>query len=198
MSANTVIQKIEEKANAQAAELLQSGEARAKQVKQDILDSAQARAATISEQAQKDSEQVLRASAQQAALDGKIALLNHKHALLNAAKAAAKETLLALSQDEKQSLYKKLLTAHACGSKAVIKFNAEERAACSKEVLQSFSEAAKAELELAETPAGIDGGFLLCTEVFDIDCSFDALLDDLFAQHEKDIADRLFADEVAT
>lgn len=196
MSANTVIQKIEEKATTQAAEILKSGEERANQAKQDILNSAQVRAKALLEQAQKDSEQLLRAGAQQAALDGKIALLNHKHDLLNASKEAAKTALLALSQDEKWNLYKKLLAENTSGGRAVLQFNVEESAACTEQVLQTLAKAAKAELELAKTPAQIDGGFLLCTEVFDIDCSFDALLDDLFALHEKEISDCLFANEV--
>ena len=48
-------------------------------------------------------------------------------------------------------------------------------------------------LRLAEEYADIDGGLLLCGGEYDLNLSLDALLDELFDTHEKEIADKLFA-----
>ena len=57
----------------------------------------------------------------------------------------------------------------------------------------SDAQGAPLTLTLDENAAPIDGGFLLCGETYDMDLSLDALLSDIFEQHEKQIADCLFA-----
>ena len=196
MSANTVIQKIEEKANAQAKEILENGKQRAEQQKQEILDAAKARADAIRKQAEKDSEQLLRAGRQQASLDNKIAWLNHKHALLKEARKGAETALRALPQSELLSLYKPLLTEYVTKEGATIRCNAAGLASGAEALLASVFAGTDAVWTLSQTPADISGGFLVSTPQYDVDLSFDALLSELFEEHEKEIADVLFADEV--
>lgn len=196
MSANTVIQKIQEKATAQAEEILQNGKQRAEQIKKEILEQADARADSIRKRAEKDGEQLLRASAQQAALDMKIALLNHKHQLLMEACKDAKTALCALPQNELLSLYKPLLTEYVTKAGATLQCNAALLASGAEQMLASMFAGTDAVWTLSQTPADISGGFLVATEDYDVDLSFDALLSELFEAHEKEIADVLFADEV--
>ena len=90
MSASTVIQKIEEKAAAQCAEIARDGEQKAAEIREKIAADTDKRIADLQAQTAVRAELILRAAAQQAASDNKIAVLNHKAALLKDAREAAK------------------------------------------------------------------------------------------------------------
>ena len=72
MSANTVIQKIQEKAQAQCDEILENGKQKADAAREAILKDGKAKADGILEKAREDAAMLLRAGAQQASLDSKI------------------------------------------------------------------------------------------------------------------------------
>ena len=209
MSANTVIQKIQEKAQAQCDEILENGKQKADAAREAILKDGKAKADGILEKAREDAAMLLRAGAQQASLDSKIDCLNHKHELLQKAKSEAKEALLSYGAAQFCALSLKLAKENIRGEKMRLQVpNADKytSAAFYKEATgkdgtllaameQAAVEAQGAPLTLTldENDAPIDGGFLLCGETYDMDLSFDALLSDIFEQHEKQIADCLFA-----
>lgn len=209
MSANTVIQKIQEKAQAQCDEILENGKQKADAAREAILKDGKAKADGILEKAREDAAMLLRAGAQQASLDSKIVCLNHKHELLQKAKSEAKAALLSYGAAEFCALTIKLSKENIRGEKMrlqVPKADKYTSAAFYKEATgkdgtllsameQAASDAQGAPLTLTldENDAPIDGGFLLCGETYDMDLSLDALLSDIFEQHEKQIADCLFA-----
>lgn len=211
MSANTVIQKIQEKAQAQCDEIIENGKQKADAAREAILNDGKAKADGILEKAREDAAMLLRAGAQQASLDSKIDCLNHKHDLLQKAKAEAKAKLLSSDAAQFCALCLKLAKENIRGEKMRLQVPETDKdkytsAAFYKEatgkdgtLLAAMEQAAAAAqgapltLTLDENAAPIDGGFLLCGETYDMDLSLDALLADVFEQHEKQIADCLFA-----
>lgn len=209
MSANTVIQKIQEKAQAQCDEILENGKQKADAAREAILKDGKAKADGILEKAREDAAMLLRAGAQQASLDSKIDCLNHKHELLQKAKSEAKAALLSYGAAEFCALALKLAKENIRGEKMRLQVPKADKYTSSSfykeatgkdgtllaamEQAASDAQGAPLTLTLDENAAPIDGGFLLCGETYDMDLSLDALLSDIFEQHEKQIADRLFA-----
>lgn len=209
MSANTVIQKIQEKAQAQCDEILENGKQKADAAREAILKDGKAKADGILEKAREDAAMLLRAGAQQASLDSKIDCLNYKHELLQKAKSEAKAALLSYGAAEFCALAIKLSKENIRGEKMRLQVPKADKYTSSsfyKEatgkdgtLLAAMEQAAidaqgaPLTLTLDKNAAPIDGGFLLCGETYDMDLSLDALLSDIFEQHEKQIADCLFA-----
>lgn len=209
MSANTVIQKIQEKAQAQCDEILENGKQKADAAREAILKDGKAKADGILEKAREDAAMLLRAGAQQASLDSKIDCLNHKHELLQKAKSEAKAALLSYGAAEFCALAIKLSKENIRGEKMRLQVPKADKYTSSSfykeatgkdgtllaamEQAASDAQGAPLTLTLGENDAPIDGGFLLCGETYDMDLSLDALLSDIFEQHEKQIADCLFA-----
>lgn len=209
MSANTVIQKIQEKAQAQCDEILENGKQKADAAREAILKDGKAKADGILEKAREGAAMLLRAGAQQASLDSKIDCLNHKHELLQKAKSEAKAALLSYGAAEFCALALKLAKENIRGEKMRLQVPKADKYTSSSfykeatgkdgtllaamEQAASDAQGAPLTLTLDENAAPIDGGFLLCGETYDMDLSLDALLSDIFEQHEKQIADCLFA-----
>lgn len=209
MSANTVIQKIQEKAQAQCDEILENGKQKADAAREAILKDGKAKADGILEKAREDAAMLLRAGAQQASLDSKIDCLNHKHELLQKAKSEAKAALLSYDAAEFCALALKLAQENIRGEKMRLQVPKADKYTSSSfykeatgkdgtllaamEQAASDAQGAPLTLTLDKNAAPIDGGFLLCGETYDMDLSLDALLSDIFEQHEKQIADCLFA-----
>ena len=209
MSANTVIQKIQEKAQAQCDEILENGKQKADAAREAILKDGKAKADGILEKAREDAAMLLRAGAQQASLDSKIDCLNHKHELLQKAKSEAKAALLSYGAAEFCALAIKLSKENIRGEKMRLQVPKADKYTSSSfykeatgkdgtllaamEQAASDAQGAPLTLTLDKNAAPIDGGFLLCGETYDMDLSLDALLSDIFEQHEKQIADCLFA-----
>ncbi len=192
MSANTVIQKIEEKADAQCAEILENGKARANELRQSAMSAAETRAADIREAAKAQSELLLRAAAQQAALDNKIDVLNHKHRLLDEARSAAKSALAALPDTERMALLEKYILESIGDGAATLQFSEQD----AKLFIANKRDLGK-NVKIGSIEPEMDGGVLVCTAQYDVDLSYDSLLDSIFEQHEKEIADCLFSDNEA-
>lgn len=209
MSANTVIQKIQEKAQAQCDEILENGKQKADAAREAILKDGKAKADGILEKAREDAAMLLRAGAQQASLDSKIDCLNYKHELLQKAKSEAKTKLLSYGAAEFCALAIKLSKENIRGEKMRLQVPKADKYTSSSfykeatgkdgtllaamEQAASDAQGAPLTLTLDKNAAPIDGGFLLCGETYDMDLSLDALLSDIFEQHEKQIADCLFA-----
>lgn len=187
MSANTVIQKIEEKAAAQCAQIEQDGKARAEEVQKSIAAETDKRIADLQAQTEIRRELLLRAAAQQAASDNKIAVLNHKHELLQQARAAAKVQIQNLSDSERRALLEKWISANIGDGATELRFSERD----AQLFVASKKDFGK-NVTLGSIEKDIDGGLILSTEEYDIDLSFDAVLDMIFEQHESRFAESLF------
>lgn len=187
MSANTVIQKIEEKAAAQRTQIEQDGKARAEEVQKSIAAETDKRIADLQAQTEIRRELLLRAAAQQAASDNKIAVLNHKHELLQQARAAAKVQMQNLSDSERRALLEKWISANIGDGATELRFSERD----AQLFVASKKDFGK-NVTLGSIEKDIDGGLILSTEEYDIDLSFDAILDMIFEQHESQFAESLF------
>lgn len=123
MSASTVIEKIHEKATAQCAEIQQDGAQKAAEIRAKIKADADRRLADLQAQTDLRAELILRAAAQQAASDNKIAVLNHKAALLKDARKAAKEQMLSCPDNERRALLEKWITENLDGTVTELHFS---------------------------------------------------------------------------
>ena len=189
MSASTVIQKIEEKASAQCAEIARDGEQKAAEIREKIAADTDKRIADLQAQTAVRAELILRAAAQQAASDNKIAVLNHKAALLKDAREAAKAQMLSLPDNERRALLEKWITANCDGNATELHFSERD----AQLFVASKKDFGK-NVTLGSIAKDIDGGLILSTEQYDIDLSFDAVLDMIFEQHEAQFANGLFSE----
>lgn len=187
MSANTVIQKIQEKAAAQCAEIERDGEQKAAAIREKIAADTDKRIADLQAQTAVRAELILRAAAQQAASDNKIAVLNHKDKLLKEARQAAKAAMLALPDSERRALLEKWITESLDGNAAELHFSERD----AQLFVASKKDFGKA-VTLGSIDREIDGGLILSTEQYDIDLSFDAVLDMIFEEHEAAFSESLF------
>ena len=217
MSAETVIKKIQDKAAAEAEAITNAGKAEAEALRSSILDEAQTKADAITDRGSSQAELILRGGVQEAELDNKISYLNTKHDLLNKAKLTAKKQLNKLSDKDWGELYTKLVSQYAMNGAVTIqaserdlpKFRnktfcadnfGEKKSLLSRDKLLheywgkllSDERNEKVSVTVSDEPADIDGGIILCGDEYDIDLSFDAILDEIFEQNEKEIADSLF------
>lgn len=192
MSANTVIQKIEEKANEACAEILKNGETRAAEARRTILAAAEMRAAEIESSAKAQADLLLRATAQQAALDNKIDILNHKHKLLSEVREAAKKALSSQLDETRMEFLEKYIRANIGEGTATLQFSEQDA-----KLFVAHKKDLGKNVKIGNIETEMDGGVLVCTENYDVDLSYDALLNSVFEQHEKEIADCLFAENEA-
>lgn len=188
MSASTVIEKIHEKTAAQCAEIQQDGAQKAAEIRAKIKADADRRLADLQAQTALRAELILRAAAQQAASDNKIAVLNHKAALLKDARKAAKEQMLSCPDNERRALLEKWITENLDDTVTELHFSERD----AQLFVASKKDFGK-NVTIGSIAKNIDGGVILSTAQYDIDLSFDAVLDMIFEQHESEFASCLFA-----
>lgn len=188
MSASTVIEKIHEKTAAQCAEIQQDGAQKAAEIRAKIKADADRRLADLQAQTALRAELILRAAAQQAASDNKIAVLNHKAALLKDARKAAKEQMLSCPDNERRALLEKWITENLDDTVTELHFSERD----AQLFVASKKDFGK-NVTIGSIAKNIDGGVILSTAQYDIDLSFDAVLDMIFEQHESEFASCLFS-----
>lgn len=188
MSASTVIEKIHEKPAAQCAEIQADGAQKAAEIRAKIKADADRRLADLQAQTDLRAELILRAAAQQAASDNKIAVLNHKAALLKDARKAAKEQMLSCPDNERRALLEKWITENLDDTVTELHFSERD----AQLFVASKKDFGK-NVTIGSIAKNTDGGVILSTAQYDIDLSFDAVLDMIFEQHESEFASCLFA-----
>lgn len=210
MSAETVIKKIQDKAAAEAEAIMNAGNAEAEALRASIMGEAQKKADEITNRNKAQTDMLLKGSRQQAELDNRISYLNYQHELLANTKEAAKKEMAKYDDKKWGALYTKLVSEYAMNGNVTIqvapqdmkKFTNKDfaKSAFGDKGLLTEYWAKKLSKERGEDvsftvcdePADIEGGIILCGENYDIDLSYDAVLDEVFEQNEKEIADCLF------
>ena len=179
-----------------------------------ILDEANAKAAAIREEAAKTAEEKTQRAAAEvqsylddcasrdatdasdlisrrkvsAGMEGKKALLAEKRALLSEVKSRLIERLYALSHEDYLKVVDVLLTAYAAeGDRVYIAKNC----AVTYGDVQSLDVCRRLTLKVDYDPS-VRSGVLLRGKSVDKDLSFEALADSVFAEHEMELATRLF------
>ena len=169
MSASTVIEKIHEKATAQCAEIQADGAQKAAEIRAKIKADADRRLADLQAQTDLRAELILRAAAQQA-------------------RKAAKEQMLSCPDNERRALLEKWITENLDGTVTELHFSERD----AQLFVASKKDFGK-NVTIGSIAKNIDGGVILSTAQYDIDLSFDAVLDMIFEQHESEFASCLFA-----
>ncbi|MBP5238931.1 MAG: hypothetical protein ILO64_08100 [Clostridia bacterium] len=201
MGAETVIKKIEEKALAECEAIRASYAAKAEQIKNNILAEAESKARSIVDNENEKARLMMMRGKQQSTLEKRIRTLDHRHALISGIKAETLARLKNADAASKIALYTKYVENSGISGKVTVLVPESERALYKDgKVLAGWAEkltgltGVKTELTLGETSAETDGGVILCGEIYDIDLSIGSIVDEVFANNEKAISDKLFGE----
>ena len=201
MGAETVIKKIEEKAQAECEAIRASSNAKAEQLKDAIIAEATEKARSIVENEQEKARLLMMRARQQATLEKRIRTLDHRHSLLDAIKAETLNRISRESAENKLLLYTRYVESTGISGKVEVAVCASEKplytdgkvlALWSKRLTELTGK--PTEMALAGENADITGGVLLFGEIYDIDLSVESIVKDVFANNEKAIADKLFGE----
>ena len=196
---DTVLDKIARKAAEDVEAIRAAGTQRAADLTATILGEAEKKAEQIKQDGAARVDLLLRGGRLQAASASKLRLLNKRQALLTDARLAAKQALASLPDERKDTLYASLCAS--CGMRGTVIVSVSEgdmshyrdgSLLASWSALASEQSGRDVTFILGETPADIDGGILLEGDVYDVDLSYDTLLDGVMEQHGKAVLDCLF------
>ena len=200
MSAGTVIEKIEEKAAAEAAAIRGAAEEKAREIGAAILSEAEARAAAIRRGAQEQANRLIAAEKQQCGIETKISMLNEKRRLLKELERASVALAAGFDAEKTTALLTKLAgEAVLAGEVAVGIAEKDAPLFADGTLLQSWSDTFSRQngktvtYHLSPEREAIAGGILLYGSHFDVDLSLETVMASVFEAHEKEIADCLFA-----
>ncbi|MBE6651287.1 MAG: hypothetical protein E7613_08235 [Ruminococcaceae bacterium] len=190
MSAETVTTKIEEKARAAAEAILAEAKEKAEAEHNAIIADANARVEKMLENAKQNADIAERGRAQADALNTKLGVLSVKRQMLDIAKSDAKEKLKKIDEAEFIKIFKKYISeSELTGTFELLP--AEMHRSFCKNSIPEF-EKCGLKITLSDKNAAFDTGFMLSSENYDVEFSFDAILDTVFEKSEKEISDILF------
>ncbi|HPE95266.1 MAG TPA: V-type ATP synthase subunit E family protein [Bacillota bacterium] len=211
MSAETVIEKIREKAQSEADAIVAAAQDRSRAARDAQLSEACSKADRIIKGAEAQSELITNGSRRQSELDARIALLNTKRELLDTVVKRACELMGSLGYDEWAKLYTALVVDSKMSGQISVAASGKDaqlladEAACEKKygakktileywgslVSEKSGKPTTFTLTDKEAPAG---GMTLCSNEYDIDLSHITLCRQAFEQNEKAIAKSLIAE----
>ena len=190
MSAETVTTKIEEKARAAAEAIIAEAKEKAEKEREITLSNAKERAAKMLENSKQNADIAERGRAQADALNNKLGVLGAKRQMLDIARNDAKAKLANINETEFVRIFKKYISeSNLSGSFELLP--AEIHRDFCKNSIAEF-EKCGIKITMSENNAPFDTGFMLASENYDVEFSFDAILDAVFEKSEKEIADILF------
>ncbi|MBQ5746696.1 MAG: hypothetical protein IIV81_02035 [Clostridia bacterium] len=191
MSAETVTLKIEEKARENARAILAEAQSAAEKKYADILAEAKAREEKILEAANRNADTLRKGLLQGAAQKAKLEGLKVRRALMDEVKDSALKKLSCADEKTLMGVFEKSVKE----SKLSGEFNLIPSSLHRKMLENNLSLLEKAgsiKIKISENDADLSTGFLLSSDIYDVDFSLDAILDELFIQNEKVIYDCLF------
>jgi ATP synthase, subunit E len=199
MSAVTVIDKIQEKAAAEAAAIRKNAEEKALAASEAILSEAKAKAKNIKRGAEEQAERLVAAEKQQSGLEARISYLNEKRRLLIALRRETAEQMCGFDENKTAELLTKLVLEIPLEGEVFVGASAKDAILIrEKGLLANWKHVATekygraVEYKLSEEPLSVNGGLVLYGTKYDVDLTYDTLIDAIFEAHEKEIADCLF------
>lgn len=191
MSAETVINKIEEKAKEASLEIIKEAEAQAQKTRETIIEDANMRKKKIIASARQNAEITKKGILQSAELNSSLLALKTKREAMEEVKKEAKKRILEADEKAIVSLFiKHLKDSKLEGSFEVIPSPAHK--AVIEKNIDALMENAGVTLTLSEKLANIDAGFILSCEIYDIDFSIDNIINEAFEKNEKTVHNILF------
>lgn len=198
MGAETVIGKIFEKTQSEIELISQKAAEKADEIKAKIILDAQKTAKDIEEEAERQSKEAISRAERQAKVEMRTEKLNFIHRLLDNLKSDVKQKMLEFNEADFLSLYTRLVCDNPIPGNVLVSFPEKDKARYADgKVFGEWSNAvyAKTGIKTSFSPSAeyavIDGGIILSGDKYDIDLSFDAILDEIFEGNRKAIADKL-------
>ncbi|HEY8395668.1 MAG TPA: V-type ATP synthase subunit E [Bacilli bacterium] len=204
----TIYEKIEIKASKDAEEIIRAGQEKAKQIEERIISEAKDTIEKNLNKVRKRGEEFIKTKTTELEQKAKQKTLALKKELIKAVVSEAAERLNSLSDERLVELVKKLVLSENLKGDETILVNSRDY----ERYLRLFSENRKDEdglvileklnrelgkekfrLRLAKESANISGGFIVVGKTFDVDLSFETILNSLQEKHETEIAQILFA-----
>ena len=194
MSAETVTTKIEEKAKEAALEILAKAEEEAVNVRAAILADAKAREDKILNTAAQNAEITKKGIIQSAKLNANLLLLGAKRDAMNKVKKEAEKKILSFDDDKLLALFvKELKNSDLSGEFTLIPAKCHRKFALAN--APEMEKAAGIKINVSQKDADIENGFILSNDIYDVDFSIDAIIEEAFEKNEKAIYDTLFEGE---
>lgn len=202
MSAETILNKIEAEATAEAESITAAAETQAKQLRDTILSEADKQVKKLQADTAEKAKELARRQTLLAGLAVRKNALAARRAVLDEAFDAAKAALLALPKARYEALLTKLIIESADTGCEQLLVPATDRPCYTEGLLDRLNAALTAagkqgRLSLAEEDAPFEGGVMLIGEKTDVNASFDALLKAAREQYERQVTDLLFGPEVS-
>lgn len=206
MANNSIYEKIENKGRSDAEEILKIGQNKAQQIEDTILKQAQEAVDRSLSKARAKADELLKTKTTEIEQNAKQRSLLHKKDLLRTTFQKALERLNSLSDEELKTLVKHLILAEKIKGDEVICVNTNDYQryrklfasdTSSSEVLLSKLNRELGDsyqLKLASEPVRIAGGMIIVGSAFDIDLSFETILNSMQEKHETEVAKILFAE----
>lgn len=201
MSANKIIERIRQDAQAEADAILADARAKAQANAQAIAQQGKAKAAEIKAAGEADCAEAHRRARLIAELDTRKNELAAKRAVIDEAFDGAAGRLASLPEGQWRGLIASIVLQGAETGCEKLRIPEKDRVKYTEEFLQELNGALKAkglkgELTLDETPAAFEDGVMLVSDVSDINGSFEAVLRSAREELEKEVVGLLFSTEV--
>ncbi len=201
MAANKIIEKIQQEAQQNAADIRSAAEEKAAGLKAKIMADANEQIKAINAQATIDADEAGRRQVLIAELDTRKKSLGSKRDVIEKAFAGAQEALAQLPEDRWEKLITDIVLGASTTGTEKLQVPAQDADKYKNGLLTKLNNALvqagkKGGLTLSETPAAFKGGVMLIGETSDYDGSFATLLQDIRTREEKNVANILFGTEV--
>ena len=188
MSADTVTLKIEEKAKESAKVILEEAKKEADKKREAVIADAALREEKIISNAEFQSDVVKKGILQNANAKRKLDTLKEETLALEKVKESAKATLL---EKDCTDIFIKYMKESLLDGEYTLVPSSFHREILEKN-LKKIEKEVGISLKISQTDAAIDSGFMLQGEIYDVDFSLDAIIDETFEKSKKEIHSTLF------
>ncbi len=191
MSAETVTLKIEEKARESAETILAEAQKEAEKKYAEILAEAKVREEKILDTAKRNADTLRRGILQGATQKAKLEGLGVKRSLMTEVKSLALKKLENSDEKALMRIFVKNVEASGLSGEFTLIPSPIHRKILEKNVAL-LEKAGNIKIKTSENDAPLSSGFILCSDIYDVDFSLDAILDEVFTQNEKVVYNSLF------
>ena len=190
-----IIQDIQAEADSKADELLKAAKEKADALIAAAKEDADKDVADAQERAERESAQVIERAHSSAQLRQQKMILEKKQELIDEVMGKAKEVILSLPDKDYFAMILKLAGRFDLPEPGVIHFCKKDLDRLPSGLADDVGKAVGADVEVADEPADIDGGFVLSYGGIEENCSVDAMFRSEREGLQDCIAGILFTDE---
>ena len=200
MSAEGIIEKIRRQSQERIREIARSGRTDAENRYNEILDQAQKEVNELTAKAEKNAQELFETSRLSATLEVRKNSLTAKRNLMNEAFERALEKMQNADERDRTAFYEDLVMQSVPREGATITVNARDRSMVQKclsgwiaELTQRYG--SPVTLALNPEDGKFKGGLFFECDTYDIDATFERILQDVRDDHEIEVAQCLFGME---